>query len=123
MIKLCYRCALLKLSLNHDAVHVLSLPGSIGMRWTRSVAMACTRYVSGPSPTATAWRSLAPGTPRQLHSSPSSCSKYPCLCVQVLAVWKYDKREVNGAPVVYFATELRAAPPGTVEHQVRDHES
>lgn len=42
-----------------------------------------------------------------------------CVWLQVLAVWRYDKREVNGAPVVYFGTELRAAPPGTIEHQVR----
>jgi hypothetical protein len=41
-----------------------------------------------------------------------------CVWLQVLAVWRYDKREVNGAPVVYFGTELRAAPPGTIEHQV-----
>ncbi|CAM9721217.1 unnamed protein product [Discosporangium mesarthrocarpum] len=31
---------------------------------------------------------------------------------KIMAIWRYDKRPVNGAPFVYFATQLRAASGG-----------
>ena len=43
------------------------------------------------------------------------------ISIQVVGIWKYDKRPANGAPVVYFCAELKAAPEGSEEKAVCDY--
>lgn len=40
---------------------------------------------------------------------------------KVLAVWRYDKRQANGAPCVYFGTMLEAAAPGSEARRVAEY--
>lgn len=40
---------------------------------------------------------------------------------KVVAVWRYDKRQANGAPCVYFGTMLEAAPVGSEARRVADY--